>query len=75
MLAELLVSENTALDMSAVAATGFRTLPHQDRCDCNFGNVVHTRVSNSIIVNGVETFATDECTGATSGQLLRYGRG
>jgi N-acyl-D-amino-acid deacylase len=29
----------------------------------------------SIIVNGVETFANGECTGATSGQLLRHGRG
>ena len=28
----------------------------------------------SIIVNGVETFADDKCTGATSGKLLRHGR-
>ena len=29
----------------------------------------------SIIVNGVETFADGECTGATPGRLLRHGRG
>ena len=29
----------------------------------------------SIIVNGVETFANGECTGETPGQLLRHGRG
>ena len=29
----------------------------------------------SIIVNGVETFAHGECTGATPGQLLRHGSG
>jgi N-acyl-D-aspartate/D-glutamate deacylase len=28
----------------------------------------------SIIVNGVETFAEDACTGATPGKLLRHGR-
>ena len=27
----------------------------------------------SIIVNGVETFADDKCTGATPGKLLRHG--
>ncbi|MGD9753446.1 MAG: amidohydrolase family protein [Acidimicrobiia bacterium] len=29
----------------------------------------------SIIVNGVETFADGQCTGATPGRLLRHGRG
>ncbi|MEA3216504.1 MAG: N-acyl-D-amino-acid deacylase [Acidimicrobiia bacterium] len=29
----------------------------------------------SVIVNGVETFADGECTGATPGRLLRHGRG
>lgn len=29
----------------------------------------------SIIVNGVETFADDKCTGETPGKLLRHGRG
>lgn len=29
----------------------------------------------SIIVNGVETFANGECTGATPGRLLHHGRG
>ena len=29
----------------------------------------------SIIVNGVETFANGVCTGATPGRLLRHGRG
>jgi N-acyl-D-aspartate/D-glutamate deacylase len=29
----------------------------------------------SIIVNGVETFADGECTGDTPGGLLRHGRG
>jgi N-acyl-D-aspartate/D-glutamate deacylase len=29
----------------------------------------------SVIVNGVETFAEGECTGATPGRLLRHGRG
>src|SRR5262249_61193985 len=28
----------------------------------------------SIIVNGVETFVEDRCTGATPGRLLRHGR-
>jgi len=28
----------------------------------------------SIIVNGVETFAEDKCTGATPGKLLRHGQ-
>ena len=51
------------------------------------GDVVHDLPGNewrrvqrakgyqSIIVNGVETFANGECTGATSGRLLRHGRG
>ena len=29
----------------------------------------------SIIVNGVETFADGECTGTTPGRLLRHGKG
>jgi N-acyl-D-aspartate/D-glutamate deacylase len=29
----------------------------------------------SIVVNGVETFAYDKCTGETPGKLLRHGRG
>jgi N-acyl-D-amino-acid deacylase len=36
--------------------------------------VQHAKGYRSIIVNGVETFAEDKCTGATSGKLLRHGR-
>jgi N-acyl-D-aspartate/D-glutamate deacylase len=36
--------------------------------------VQHAKGYRSIIVNGVETFADDKCTGATSGKLLRHGR-
>src|SRR5271163_3893966 len=36
--------------------------------------VQHAKGYRSIIVNGVETFADDKCTGETSGKLLRHGR-
>jgi N-acyl-D-aspartate/D-glutamate deacylase len=36
--------------------------------------VQHARGYRSIIVNGVETFAEGNCTGATPGRLLRHGR-
>jgi N-acyl-D-aspartate/D-glutamate deacylase len=36
--------------------------------------VQRARGYRSIIVNGVETFAEDRCTGATPGKLLRHGR-
>jgi len=35
--------------------------------------VQHAKGYRSIIVNGVETFAEDKCTGATPGKLLRHG--
>jgi N-acyl-D-amino-acid deacylase len=35
--------------------------------------VQRARGYRSIIVNGVETFADDQCTGATPGKLLRHG--
>ncbi|MEZ5236552.1 MAG: amidohydrolase family protein [Acidimicrobiia bacterium] len=37
--------------------------------------VQRARGYRSIIVNGVETFADGQCTGATPGRLLRHGRG
>lgn len=36
--------------------------------------VQHAKGYRSIIVNGVETFSEDKCTGATPGKLLRHGR-
>ena len=36
--------------------------------------VQHAKGYRSIIVNGVETFAEDKCTGATPGKLLRHGQ-
>src|SRR5262249_15755560 len=39
-----------------------------------WGRVQRAQGYRSIIVNGVETFAEDRCTGATPGKLLRHGR-
>jgi N-acyl-D-aspartate/D-glutamate deacylase len=36
--------------------------------------VQRARGYRSIIVNGMETFAEGNCTGATPGRLLRHGR-
>jgi N-acyl-D-amino-acid deacylase len=46
----------------------------QDLPGGEWRRVQHAKGYRSIIVNGVETFADDKCTGATSGKLLRHGR-
>jgi N-acyl-D-aspartate/D-glutamate deacylase len=45
----------------------------QDLPGGEWRRVQHAKGYRSIIVNGVETFANDKCTGATSGKLLRHG--
>jgi N-acyl-D-amino-acid deacylase len=45
----------------------------QDLPGGEWRRVQHAKGYHSIIVNGVETFADDKCTGATSGKLLRHG--
>ncbi|MFZ0659305.1 MAG: amidohydrolase family protein [Candidatus Binataceae bacterium] len=45
----------------------------QDLPGGEWRRVQHAKGYRSIIVNGVETFADDKCTGATSGKLLRHG--
>jgi N-acyl-D-amino-acid deacylase len=46
----------------------------QDLPGGEWRRVQHAKGYRSIVVNGVETFADDKCTGATSGKLLRHGR-
>jgi N-acyl-D-amino-acid deacylase len=46
----------------------------QDLPGGEWRRVQHAKGYRSIIVNGVETFADDKCTGETSGKLLRHGR-
>ncbi|MFZ1887660.1 MAG: amidohydrolase family protein [Candidatus Binataceae bacterium] len=46
----------------------------QDLPGGEWRRVQHAKGYRSIIVNGVETFADDKCTGATSGKLLRHGQ-
>jgi N-acyl-D-aspartate/D-glutamate deacylase len=46
----------------------------QDLPGGEWRRVQHAKGYHSIIVNGVETFADDKCTGETSGKLLRHGR-
>jgi len=45
----------------------------QDLPGGEWRRVQHAKGYRSIIVNGVETFANDRCTGATPGKLLRHG--
>jgi N-acyl-D-aspartate/D-glutamate deacylase len=46
----------------------------QDLPGGEWRRVQHAKGYHSIIVNGVETFADDKCTGEASGKLLRHGR-
>ncbi|MGE0728907.1 MAG: amidohydrolase family protein, partial [Acidimicrobiia bacterium] len=73
--------EGAAADVVVYALEDLDITPHwvgevvHDFPGGEWRRVQRAKGYRSIVVNGVETFADGECTGATPGNLLRHGRG